>query len=440
MASTDVVKRAVLLSVVACALLFSAPALAAAAGLPADSEDPTVQADAAAAYSAFYGVPVNVAYGRLQIQDAVSSVLPHVANVLGPAYGGAWFDATDNGRLKLGVAASLASSAVSRAHSLLSGAGVDTYTDFVQVPRSLTELQADHAVIDQKLSKQLRSGLVETYVDVQRNAIEIDVAASATSADTTAIDQAAAVARSSEPVDVQSSSQFVFHLQNQSCAFPYSVLACDPPLRGGTNLISANGDEFCSQGLLVFSNANRAPYVLTAGHCAEADGGTGFNSEFADGNPHFIGHVHHACYQGGGDSCSGDEAIITIDNPTGWQASCCTTYVWVGPSLGGGTTQNSFYVINDDQYPTAGQIVCMTAGYPTNDGYHTDCGPVKSGYHSFMGDQNLFQAQLYETTTGGDSGGPYYKDGHFYGTHVGFDGTYEYFEPAPTEFSVLNVF
>ena len=95
-------------------------------------------------------------------------------------------------------------------------------------------------------------------------------------------------------------------------------------------------------------------YQFTAGHCAVEAGyiflGT-WGTEFPDGTLHAIGTVHNYVL-----NSSGDEAILNINNPTGWDLPQGWVYVMPGSN----TTLNEEYPISSSQYSTVGARVCET--------------------------------------------------------------------------------
>lgn len=415
------------------ALYFFAATVAGAAVPQPHSEDPTVQADAAQWYATNFHVSVDTANQRLAIQDAGNAVLGDASSQLGAAYAGAWFDATDGGRLKIAVAGSLTSQSVQAAQRLLGS--VAGNTDFIAAKFSLALLRDAQTVINARLAGLLAQGKVTTSVDFAGNTVEIDIATTLTSDDQAVVNATASDALT--PARVVQTNQADLTSHGSSCGFPSNYLMCDPPLRGGAGIVAANS-TLCSQGLLVFSNSNGAPYILTAGHCAYAAGGSVWSAWFASGASHQVGYTHSYTL----DS-TGDYAIIGIENPSGWQVSG-NRYVWVGPSAAGITTQNSFYPISGDGYPASGSVLCATGTVSPN-GYYTNCGSVDAGYHTTnecdnghcVTVNNLFFAHY--AATQGDSGGSVYKNNVLYGTTVSFNSSGVYFEPSPIAFAGAGV-
>jgi hypothetical protein len=142
---------------------------------------------------------------------------------------------------------------------------------------------------------------------------------------------------------------------------------CSAPLRGGVEIFRVNAQNQrlpgqCTAGFIASSRTDGKLYVITAGHCA-AEAGTGtWAARFPDGSVHVVGAVHRYDYGTGGD-----EAILNINNPSGWKLPQGWVYVKASPN----TTLNDQYPITSAQYSTLGARVCET-GATTG----TVCGTV----------------------------------------------------------------
>jgi hypothetical protein len=93
-------------------------------------------------------------------------------------------------------------------------------------------------------------------------------------------------------------------------------------------------------------------YLFTAGHCAVEvpNGATNrWATGFANLTGHVIGTMHHYIW-----GPSGDEAILNINNPSGWELP----QGWVAVMAGSNTTLNEEYPISSAQYSTQGARVC----------------------------------------------------------------------------------
>lgn len=424
---------------VALALLVLAPSAGRAAAfdkgsLASSSEDPAVQALAAEWYAGHYNVSVSTAYQRLQIQDAAIGVIENVAQALGPQYGGAWFDPSDQGRLKVAVVSSQdrpGGAEVEQATKILDGSGLDGYTDFVSVASSASDLDAIHAKADESLADLIAHDKVETYVNYALNKVVVKTATDLTSSDDAEV-ASAVDAPTDGSIARRDTNEPELALRTQSCAFlnylTNNELFCDPPLRGGPTIGANNG--LCTGGFIVWNTQRTTPYLLTAGHCIEARAGFVWTSRFSDGSQHNIGHGHSHTF-----SIAGDYGLIEIDNPSGWGVSSYpSSRVWVGQSDGGGTVQDSTYAINGGVDAIQGHVVCMSSALPLPpSNYHTSCGQVQGGLHTRSGVGGLFEASY--CAVDGASGGPVYKDHNAHGTHVGANPNNAcdaFFEPQST--------
>ena len=437
--------RCSLSALVAFSLLLGVSAVAGAGALAPDTENPQVQAAAASWYAAHYGVALDTARERLQIQDDASLVLGDAVAALGTSFAGAWYDPSDGGRLKIAVASSQGSGAVpsganvDSARQALVKQGVDQYADFVGVNASWDDLAAAQQLVNERLATTLPAGSFRTSLDPTSNSVRVTAADDLTPGQSAAVQSVAAAATlpagatAQQPIDIRLSTakRSTLVATANACAFLYGgQLYCDPALRGGV-VIGSTYDQ-CTAGFLVKSLSDSKPYVLTAGHCLYGDGGTQWSTHFSDGSLHGIGYRHSWTW-GSATGGSGDYGIIGIDNVPGWGLTN-NSYVWVGPSAGGTTTQNSFYSITGVGTSVRYMVICTTGGIQFPNGYHTDCGSVTdlnvSGTESVGGVTSVVTGLGRANTCNGvdgNSGGPYFKNGLGYGIHSGAVGTCDVF-------------
>lgn len=307
------------------------------------------------------------------------------------------------------------------------------------------ELTAAQQNLDRQLSSLFSAGAVSTSINAPADDVVIRTAAGLTSAQLGEISTDAS--SSTVPVIVESSSYGSLVATTASCAFISNSIAanqlfCDPPLRGGVVIGGSVGE--CTAGFLVWSVSNNVPYLMTAGHCIAQDNQL-WQTRFSNDSLHNIGYAHSSNWG------PGDWGIIGIENPSGWDTGA-GSFVWVGPSYEGLTTQNSLYPIDAAANPPFGITVCGTGGLPLPDGYsayHTDCGTVTgTGVVALETDSAGSQAtvsNLVETDvcTGkpGESGGPLYKQNYGYGILSAFYSSCDtLYYPLPAALSASNTY
>ena len=95
---------------------------------------------------------------------------------------------------------------------------------------------------------------------------------------------------------------------------------CYAPLRGGIEIFRINSQGqlqpgYCTGGFIASSRTDGKLYQFTAGHCAVEDGTGTWWTAWPNGTKHAIGTVHDYSL---GYQQRGTEAILNINNPTGW--------------------------------------------------------------------------------------------------------------------------
>jgi hypothetical protein len=190
---------------------------------------------------------------------------------------------------------------------------------------------------------------------------------------------------------------------------------CYAPLRAGLEIFNVNSQGqpqpgYCTGGFIASSRTNGVLYEFTAGHCAAEDHTDSWATYFPDASVHKIGTVHSYVFGGG------DEAILNINNPSGWQLPQGWVYVLAGPGTGVGGL-NEEYPISSAQYSTQGARECATGAVSGS-----VCGTVVSlGHSAFECTSNGICAwvnNLGEDSfceTNGDSGGPVFASHQAFG-------------------------
>jgi streptogrisin C len=343
-------------------------------------------------------IPLEAAERRLRWARLATTELVHEAERdLGPGFGGAWID-RETGRVKLGVTGESAALRTD-ARSTLAETGLQDGADLVTVDHSQEELDTATAWLAERLKQPNAAAPlpVQFGTRTDRNAIDIDLPRDAepTGEQRAAVDEA--VARFGDLVRV---GGYAGTPHSRSCNWHW----CDPPLRGGIALMDGGGTLQCTAGFNATGRgANADAFLMTAGHCRGAGGGT-WKSRFSNLSVHDIGAWQNATFDYWGDA-----GILRVNNPRGWLP---LPWVLVRGSAEVGHSEG--YKIRHRGTSTVGMTVCTTGA---GTGY-SDCGVVThvnasvAGFGPFMTRGNF-------CGTYGDSGGPMYKNETAYGIHVG---------------------
>lgn len=137
------------------------------------------------------GIPVAEALHRLDIQDRATGLSGPLEAALGASWGAMWFDASDRGRLKIGVAGG---GDTSVARAIVGQCGLDSDTDFVPVRWTWRELLDGHARLNAVAGTLYATGQLTSGIDTSRNAIIADTASDLTPAERVVLDSAIAAA------------------------------------------------------------------------------------------------------------------------------------------------------------------------------------------------------------------------------------------------------
>jgi Trypsin len=374
-----------------------------------ESGEDIVRRTAAEAIVEKYGVEMEEALRRYDLQNAQFDVVAQLEAAVGPeAWGGAYIDHEQGGQL---VVQATDEAALTRAVAAVSSGDVPVITK--KVPRSVAALET---VSDQLFQRAETSDTrVGLHVNVVDNVVDVaPIAADGASRTRSSTDidaliegnegQARPVASVAEPVPM-------------SCSGTYQY--CDEPLRGGVVVYQReSGSGFCTTGFNVVSTVDLKSYVLTAGHClAELNySNTWITRMPKDGALHTIGVEHNYVYFGY------DAGIISVENVPGWRPD---NHVLVRNSDGPyPTNANQFYPIHG--VGNAGTIsngfLCKTGAVTA-----TTCGQFEGGNWDFPGElaQNLGRVKM--ASCQGDSGAPIYVGNRGYGVFVlgekGFQAT-----------------
>lgn len=398
----------------------TAPVTSAVASSPAYLADP-----AAIAIAVQQHVTLAQAETRLSWQQAVPSLNAALSRQLpAVAFGGTWIAPNDGDRVKVGMVDSdpHVQATVMRA---VRAAGLSAATDLVPVRYSARQLVGADAWLSGQLAKLpgVRSGSVHLDVSYRMdlNRVQLGVAGhNLTPAERALIARAKARYGNLVQVVAQPAGRAIG--TSLDCTDKPGEQYCYAPLRGGIEIFRINSQGqlqpgYCTGGFIASSRTDGKLYQFTAGHCAVEDGTGTWWTAWPNGTKHAIGTVHNYVW-----GTSGDEAILNINNPTGWYLPQGWVSVLENPN---NTTLNDEYPISSAQYSTQGARVCETGAASG-----TVCGTVRAlGVPWCYGSPgelctwvfNLGEASFYAQP--GDSGAPLYASHQAFGLVVarGFD-------------------
>lgn len=376
---------------------------------------------AIAAYQQTNNRSLAEAEAAIALQDRIAPYIDAGIAALGTEFGGSWFDATDQGRLHLGVVALSSSKNATAATAVFHEAGVIEDVRLVDSQVSWNDLIAAHAAFSDRLASLYRTGQLTSFVTPRDGALQAVVTLDMKAEDLAAVKSAGSVA--GVPFALTRSSAISLSATPTNCAylsgsFSGSQLFCGNPLRGGVTIGTPSFG--CTAGLMTKSRSNGIPYVLTAGHCLRDDHVNTWNSRTDTGTLHSVGDAHSWTF-----GADGDFGIVRIANSY-WTPD---GYVFVSGSSQ--TTQDSLYEIHGAIRSSVGSVICITSGpVLLANGRHTTCGSVTrldvTVNYSGTIVSHLGEADACSGVQG-SSGGPYYKAGYGYGIQSGTRGTCDVF-------------
>jgi streptogrisin C len=389
----------------------AAPPASTVAASPARTADP-----AAISIAAQQHVTLAQAEIRLSWQQAVPSLDTALSSELPAAiFGGIWIALNNGDRVTIG-AVSLDPRTRATVTTAVRAAGLSGAADLVQVRYGLGQLMAADDWLGTQLDtfSRLNAAAIHLSADYRTdlNRVQLIVAGHNLTTGERAL-VTAAKARYGGLIQVVPQPSGSSAGVSLACTYPY----CSPPLRGGISITNTNSQGFghqCTGAFIAASRTDGKLYQFTAGHCVSQGiwlwNGT-WSTKFPDGSTHAIGPVHNYVFGNGGD-----EAILAINNPSGWQLP----QGWVYVTAGTDTTVNQQYPISSAQYSTLNQRSCTTGASSGS----TTCGVVTAlgVMHTFCATlptpscatvNNLGQTNI--CSTEGDSGGPLYADHQAFG-------------------------
>jgi hypothetical protein len=298
--------------------------------------------------------------------------------------------------------------------------------DLVRVAATHTQLAAEQDKLNTALADALQAGEVATAIDPTTNAVVVRVTTDLPAATRTSIEQT--VSETSPDARVEGSDDVQASFGTCVARSGDNALFCGNPFRGAVTI--GAGTLVCSAGFVTLSNSDGKPYVLTAGHCLQDGGTSTWASRDASLVLHDIG-ARHSYTLGSG----GDYGILTMST-TYWSTSPYVVY-------DGASTYNETYHIYDAGTSYVGMPICASGSRLLGNGHYTDCAYVTALDVTInVGGivvQHLGEADACNGING-DSGGPYYKNGHAYGLFSAFSSACNtYYQGASGALNGSNV-
>jgi len=334
--------------------------------------------------------------------------------------------------MKIGIAASASDAdpaLVPDVQALLTANDATDDADLVRVGATNAQLVAEHAKIDAALLDELQAGDVSTGIDPTTNAVTVTAASTASSATLKNIEAAINSVGGSVRLNTTSGVRVT---ANACTARPGdNALFCGNPFRGGVAIgTDTTPSTSCTAGFLTLGNSGGNPWLLTAGHCLSQGGTATWGSRDNALNLHNFGTRHSFTFGTGGDYG------ITGFSTSFWSTSPYVVY-------DGASTWNETYHIYDAGTSYSGMPICATGSRVLGNAHWTDCGSVTGlDQTGNVGGTIVLHLGKSDVCMGvnGNSGGPYYKNGHAYGLHVGSSSTCNvYYQGASGALSGSNV-
>lgn len=373
---------------------------------------------------------------RLSWQQRVPTLTAELRRHLPAAkFGGIWIAPNDGDRVKVGVVG-LRSSTLAVVTRAVHTAGLSAATDLVPVRYGLIQLVHADTWLSKQLVRLSHGGRGSNHLDVSYrtdlNRVQLGVAGhNLTTAERVLVTHAKARYGHLVQVVAQPVGSVVVAQPAGSAAGRTSTIECvplphpfcNPSLRAGiyiTNTNRSGATSQCTAGFIAASRIDGKLYQFTAGHCVAEGGGFPGTwwTKFPDGSSHAIGAAHNYVF-----GKSGDEAILNINNPSGWMLPQGWVYVMTGPD----TTLNEEYPISSAQYSTQGARICYTGAASVA----TNCGTVLylgvPHCEVIPGENCIWVYNLGEASfcaQSGDSGAPVYASHQAFGLVVA-KGTYQ---------------
>jgi NHL repeat len=369
------------------------------------------------AYVEANDVSPGTAKRHLEVQHQGLGIVEQLEEQLGRAYAGVWFDSA-SGRFIVPVAAADHEGEIRR---YFAAKGLQRAYRIERVGDRWAELEGAQETIDQQLKAEIHTGLIQTSIDVQGNAVVVHEAEGAAPA----VENRVAEAADAPAVDVvlqEADNVNRFEAETSACKIFWAESTeanpahrnCDRPLRGGVGIYSygSSSGNMCSMGFAARGILLNNPFMLTAGHCV--NGFSRWHAEDSERYSYYVGDFEAGQFPGR------DYAAIRLKQtaPDG------TPNYWLGGPEGfvsrvvfWGGSQN--IPIDYEAAAYVGQQVCRSG---TRTG--SSCGTVIELNRSVAYPQGVVGGLTVATFSPnyGDSGGSVWAGNTALGLFSGFDG------------------
>lgn len=209
---------------------------------------------------------------------ARADLVGRLETALGSEYAGAWFD-SQAARLNVGI---VSPASQARAEATVARVGLTSVVAEMTVRHTWAELESAQERWSDRLDRRLADGSFATGLDAAANAVRVELAASVSVDERTALRREAEAAAVDVRVIDADVPDFRLPGQVKRCnKFAMSMSDCEPTIVSGVAIEPVKHSITCSAGPVAIrterSNGETATttYLLTAGHCIRKYGGTG---------------------------------------------------------------------------------------------------------------------------------------------------------------------
>jgi len=326
---------------------------------PSDLEVSSYQEDAQ--------VSEGVARERLETQARGAGLVGEIRGALGEGYAGVWFD-NERGEFVIPLV-EIGQREIVKA--IMRDDGLTDDYRFAAAGDSWEELEATQASINGSL-RQDEELVFSTSLDVAANRVQVKLPSEISASRRAEVEAMAA----SAPTEVEVWVSPEPGAEKMLCWRVVADNACDKPLRGGVGIgpYSGEGAVRCTSGFQALGNTYGHPYIVTAGHCAGAPGGT--TQPWAAKETQAVEGEVCACperkigYMDAIHTSPDDWAVIHVGLTSFWYQESWPNVVawWQGA---GQQPLHPEYAINGEATSYIGEYACHSGAYTG-----TSCGYV----------------------------------------------------------------